>query len=339
MREETRYQSMTLFRKKGTKADPNVPAGGKRMGDPPAADSPTPVPPTPEEQERESLAGALIEAVKRQNKPDLKELIAQGADVNGTRFDEAPLHVAAERGFDIEAELLIAAGADVNMPDGEGMTPLMLAARRGWGAERLIVAGADVNATHPEGKAALHFAAEFSNPSVVEQLIGAGADVHAKDARGNTPAHYAFMSLEAVRLLRAAGADFKGKNKERRTATDLVRGRAASETQPGQFTAILEFLKSGRVTKRTGWQVSERWDDYAAASVESAGHRVRIEAAIEERRNDVVARGPRPFGSFIIFATKENAEHIAGLLREAGCPRVDVRQASFDVDSGGWSVA
>jgi ankyrin repeat protein len=290
----------------------------------------------------ESLVEDLHRAVDRhQSVADVHNLIARGADVDGIRLGKAPLHIAADRAFQAEAELLIAAGADINIPDDEGRTPLMLAARGGWYrvVTMLIVAGADVQAKDLRGRTALHWAARFSRPLIVEALIEAGADIHAQDLDGDTPAHGSFMDLASVRLLREAGADFGRKNLRGDTAIDLVRERATSEAQPGQFSAVLEFLESGQIAQRPpGWRVSERWDDYAAASTEKAPYRVKIEAAIAEMKDDILTRGPFPHGSFIIFATKENADSIAALLREAGCPHVDVMLVSFDPASGGWSM-
>ena len=78
----------------------------------------------------------------------LKESLANGANVNVIvdRKRRTPLHEAANKEV---AELLIAAGADINAKASWGRTPLHDAARRGRKeiAELLIAKGADVNAT------------------------------------------------------------------------------------------------------------------------------------------------------------------------------------------------
>ena len=51
----------------------------------------------------------------------------------------------------------------------------------------LIVAGADVNVKDKYGKTPLHFAAQSSNnPKIVTILIKAGANVDARDQNGKT---------------------------------------------------------------------------------------------------------------------------------------------------------
>src|SRR5262245_31961594 len=60
-------------------------------------------------------------------------LIQSGADVKAkTRLgDMTPLHLAATNGSAAMIETLVKAGADVNLANGNGTTPLMLAASSG----------------------------------------------------------------------------------------------------------------------------------------------------------------------------------------------------------------
>ena len=83
----------------------------------------------------------------------------------------------------------IAAGADVNAKDVDGINPLHYAT---WTdhketVELLITNGADVNAKEEDGGTPLHEAAVGGRKEVAELLISNGADVNARDKDGTTP--------------------------------------------------------------------------------------------------------------------------------------------------------
>jgi len=120
-----------------------------------------------------------------------------------------PIHDATQKG-DIEGvKQHLAAGADVNVKDDSGLTPLHYAGGKEI-AEILIAEGADVNAkSDGSGVTPLHFAADRGHTEVVELLITAGADVNAKNTFSVTPLHSAASEghKEVGELLIAEGAD------------------------------------------------------------------------------------------------------------------------------------
>ena len=155
---------------------------------------------------------------------------------------DAPLADAAMRG-DVEAvRTLLEGGADVDAPQGDGMTALH------WAAdldnvemvEMLVAAGARVEATTRVGShTPLHVAAELGNAGAIKALVAAGADVHAITSLGSTALHYAAQagSAEAIRTLLDHGADVN--------AGELVWGQtpliyAASRNQVEAIQALLE---------------------------------------------------------------------------------------------------
>lgn len=104
-----------------------------------------------------------------------------------------------------EAKRLVAAGANIEVRDERGATPLHWAAIVGLTevAELLISRGANVNAREQDGYTPLHGAAYQLRPEIVELLVQRGADVNAKGAGGWTPLHKAMELLanpETARL-------------------------------------------------------------------------------------------------------------------------------------------
>jgi ankyrin repeat protein len=112
--------------------------------------------------------------------------------------------VRAAKAVDVPAiKLLLAAGANVELPTVNGVTPLLAAAGVGSGGldtrgryrsepqaaeavKLLLAAGADVRARDKSGNTALHAAASAGWNSVVSMLAAGNADLFARDGRGRT---------------------------------------------------------------------------------------------------------------------------------------------------------
>jgi ankyrin repeat protein len=96
--------------------------------------------------------------------------------------ESTSLHVAAEMGFTSVLQRLLAGDCKdaIDRFDYLNRTPLTCAiqARQFLAAQLLIAAGADVNAHDEEriGNTALHYAAEEGDSEAVEFLLRAGAD-------------------------------------------------------------------------------------------------------------------------------------------------------------------
>jgi ankyrin repeat protein len=119
-----------------------------------------------------------------------------------------PLLRAAKAGDIAAMKLLIAHGANVNLPTATGITPLMAAAGNGSSALDtrgryktqsqavdavgvLVAARADINARAHNGQTALHGAAGWGWNDLVKALAANDIDLFAKDAQGRTAADIA----------------------------------------------------------------------------------------------------------------------------------------------------
>ncbi|CAL8068397.1 unnamed protein product [Calicophoron daubneyi] len=136
----------------------------------------------------------------------LQMLLNAGAqlDVRDT-FGNTPLHYAAEDGDGGLLSLLLNNGASVDAQDITNKTPLMKAARSGklWAVRRLIAFGANVNVKDRNDETALHFACRQGSTEITSMLIKAGARLNAQNQIGLTPMMEAvsYNQREAVSLL------------------------------------------------------------------------------------------------------------------------------------------
>ena len=184
---------------------------------------------------------SIADAAMRGDRADALAMIRQGADVNAPQGDGVTaLHWAARHG---DAELvtaLLAARADVRAPTRFGAyTALHLAAERGSApiVKALVAAGAPADARTSTGATPLMFAAAAGDTAAIAALVDKGADVNAQEAdRLQTPLIFAAANnrVDAVKLLIARGANPNAATK----LTDLAALSRNGENPDGRNLAV-----------------------------------------------------------------------------------------------------
>jgi uncharacterized protein len=129
----------------------------------------------------------LHEAASRGDTAKIKELIAQGLDVNSNDDAGATAVLrAAANSQSNTIRLLASASADLDKPNAQGMTPLHKAAENGH--TRAIIALADSKANvflrNYQGETALHMAARNNHGDAARKLLQLGSVPETKDNAG-----------------------------------------------------------------------------------------------------------------------------------------------------------
>jgi uncharacterized protein len=138
-------------------------------------------------------------------------------------------------------ESLIQKGVDVNELDANHDAPLVIAAYKGYTeiVKKLLEAGADITAVDPGMKAtALHAAAYAGRTEAAKLLIAYKIDIDKQGPfNGYTALHDAIWqnNIETAQVIIDAGANLKIKSKDGQTALELAKARGLK-----QIVALIE---------------------------------------------------------------------------------------------------
>lgn len=108
---------------------------------------------------------------------------------------EGALHIVVQRRDPAWLRFLLAKGANPNLADRNGTTPLQLASNFGWseGVEILVGRGASINTSNSAGETPLISAVHRRDLDLVRVLLKAGADPKRSDNSGRNARDYAVL--------------------------------------------------------------------------------------------------------------------------------------------------
>ena len=186
--------------------------------------------------------GKLIDVVQFLNTtPDLLE------------WGWTPLHWAADVARIELVQLLLERGADANVHDRSGATPLFNAAEHT--SELVLVllnAGADINNQDDTGRTSLHQIAQDDDQKQAKFFIKYGANLDVQDCHGQTPLHVAatYGSCNVAKVLISSGAVVNARDKTGRTPLHCA---VYGNIMPHQ---VKYHLETGKLLLRAGADVT-----------------------------------------------------------------------------------
>ncbi len=214
---------------------------------------------------------ALIIAIRHKNMKIIKAIIgAGGANLNITDdYGTTPLYGASEKGLTEVVNTLIAGGANVK---DYGPGAMVIASRYGHAEIVQAFLKAGVETKGEKAVKAMSMASDYNHSAVVKLLLEKGAEVNARDYAGSNPLARAIESngKETALLLLGKGADMN--NRDNFGMTPLMRA-----VQHGRTDMVKLLIDTGAdkdVKDKSGktavmWAVRENQPDALKLLVEA----------------------------------------------------------------------
>jgi ankyrin repeat protein len=141
-------------------------------------------------------------------------------------YEATTLHIAAAQGNQKALKNLLKGGANVNVRDSQGNTPLHVADNLST-IKFLVENGADANAQNNAGLARLHLATVMGHFRIVSYLLSQKANPNIRDKNGTTPLHLAVDISYFENLILSAKDRFDAINATLMALPLIIQARAA----------------------------------------------------------------------------------------------------------------
>ena len=180
----------------------------------------------------------------------LKALLDKQANINAQNDDgKTALLIALEqRQDDIARELIRNSDLDIRTQDNNGNTALHKAKNISL-VQSLILKGAQVNVANKNGTTPLMYAAANSNFNIVQKLVSSHANINAKDKDNENALVYALKgdcNLDIIDFLIKKGIDTRVKDKRGNSLTTLAQAEDGNCYMDKKDKEVLSMLKAAK---------------------------------------------------------------------------------------------
>lgn len=158
----------------------------------------------------------LLEAVKKLDGTKVTDMLADPSVSVNTRdvtTGETALHIVVQKRNKVWIDFLLQQGANPNIADVKGVTPLMVATNLGFleGVQSLISGGARIDVANQTGETPLISAVHRRDVPMVRVLLKAGANPDRADNSGRSARDYASLDGKSSTVLSEIEAATKAK--------------------------------------------------------------------------------------------------------------------------------
>ncbi len=255
----------------------------------------------------------MNEEEKNKRKEYYSFLFSKVADVDLKGItDYSPLHSSASLEQKEDVEFLLSLGANINVKDVNGLTPIDYTDSKDMhdfllskGAKienlpaaivagnlpmvkDLVAKGADVN---PDGNTPLFYAIKNNQNKIAKYLISAGADINAKNDNGTSPMHIAAQSgnIKMAKFLLKKGAQLEAKDNG--NATPLYYAAASNQDKMVKYLLSKGANPNAVLDNWTAlWFVCSRGKKKMVETLLAGGADVNYETDLASNPVDAVVR-------------------------------------------------